>query len=734
MLTNYLWGGGWGGADDHNHGGGTGTGKTGHKDLSSLIRDEEEKDLEDTVLHLDELADRLLTQFPAYGTNHLHLQTMSSSQGGGGGITMSQQDAADWLLSSSGPGGDDDDNDNQNHNHGDATTSLHNQPFVDQNGQPLPAATATTATGTSLVESRVQLHQQQPPPSTNNSKTMTMAMSSSSIPQNVTTNWDYDEQYLWKAVGEEKESHHHEPASRSRGGGYANSSNSHANNHHRNGGGRSYLALQADTEQHPNQQQQQQWMYGKNINYHYPETGDETSSNPAVVSQNHSKSTTAGDPKQPQSSTAQTNNDTATNSTDAGDFYNSRQHWMPDQLCKQCYACDTPFTVFRRRHHCRLCGQVFCSSCSAFFVPSQHSKQKKGTSSTLRTCQMCHEQVTQKGGLLLDTKEDGGSSVVDGVSHSGAPGADPPNSTSKEITDAAATTNKIEEIVTTPDGRPVVTDHKTLTIQTSPSALSSKSKTDPHHHPAPLRDQHGTPAQTDATPTAAVPTVWIDRDQSQGVPAPTTHWHAPAAVSSEQPPPPADTPLVDEQQPTPSTTATTTTKKKEDVVDANKEAKRHLGLTAANHLEMMGASLLKKDAPLLLEEIQAAVATKQRKHQQHQHQQRAQEIQKQWLQKLMTLATRCCATVEPNVKKGDLLDIRPYVKIKGESSLVYLCCGCITIFLLVQSFVAPAFVLSTDCPILFFVNTAVIPGGSFQDCAVSSCSSLMFHWRPWFLG
>ena len=28
--------------------------------------------------------------------------------------------------------------------------------------------------------------------------------------------------------------------------------------------------------------------------------------------------------------------------------------WMPDRLCKTCYSCDTPFTVFRRRHHFRV--------------------------------------------------------------------------------------------------------------------------------------------------------------------------------------------------------------------------------------------------------------------------------------------------------------------------------------------------------------------------------------------
>lgn len=61
-----------------------------------------------------------------------------------------------------------------------------------------------------------------------------------------------------------------------------------------------------------------------------------------------------------------------------------KQHWMPDVLCKQCYACEAPFTIIRRRHHCRLCGQVFCNSCSAFFLHKH------------RVCQMCFEHNAQK--------------------------------------------------------------------------------------------------------------------------------------------------------------------------------------------------------------------------------------------------------------------------------------------------------------------------------------------------
>ena len=43
-------------------------------------------------------------------------------------------------------------------------------------------------------------------------------------------------------------------------------------------------------------------------------------------------------------------------------------HWIPDQLCKTCYGCETHFNMFPRKRHCRLCGQVLCNPRSSFFV------------------------------------------------------------------------------------------------------------------------------------------------------------------------------------------------------------------------------------------------------------------------------------------------------------------------------------------------------------------------------
>ncbi|KAL2933788.1 1-phosphatidylinositol-3-phosphate 5-kinase FAB1B [Bienertia sinuspersici] len=48
----------------------------------------------------------------------------------------------------------------------------------------------------------------------------------------------------------------------------------------------------------------------------------------------------------------------------------SRDFWMPDHSCRVCYECDAQFTVFNRRHHCRVCGRIFCGKCTANSVPA----------------------------------------------------------------------------------------------------------------------------------------------------------------------------------------------------------------------------------------------------------------------------------------------------------------------------------------------------------------------------
>jgi hypothetical protein len=60
-------------------------------------------------------------------------------------------------------------------------------------------------------------------------------------------------------------------------------------------------------------------------------------------------------------------------------------HWMQDSESAVCTACQTPFSLFTRRHHCRGCGKLVCASCSPKWAPP-------GASSGVvpqRTCPPC---------------------------------------------------------------------------------------------------------------------------------------------------------------------------------------------------------------------------------------------------------------------------------------------------------------------------------------------------------
>lgn len=40
-------------------------------------------------------------------------------------------------------------------------------------------------------------------------------------------------------------------------------------------------------------------------------------------------------------------------------------YWMPDSQADNCFGCNLPFLPgFRHKHHCRLCGKIFCHYCS----------------------------------------------------------------------------------------------------------------------------------------------------------------------------------------------------------------------------------------------------------------------------------------------------------------------------------------------------------------------------------
>lgn len=79
-----------------------------------------------------------------------------------------------------------------------------------------------------------------------------------------------------------------------------------------------------------------------------------------------------------------------------------RFYWMNDSFVTDCLNCFKPFTAFRRKHHCRFCGQIFCSDCTLFISYNQHKEErksggkvdnKKNYSDKLRVCKPCYSDV-----------------------------------------------------------------------------------------------------------------------------------------------------------------------------------------------------------------------------------------------------------------------------------------------------------------------------------------------------
>ncbi|KAI1634894.1 hypothetical protein F4809DRAFT_491523 [Biscogniauxia mediterranea] len=75
----------------------------------------------------------------------------------------------------------------------------------------------------------------------------------------------------------------------------------------------------------------------------------------------------------------------------------SKDFWMADETCKECFACGAPFTAFRRKHHCRTCGCIFDSRCTSII-----SGQRFGVQGTLRVCKTCLSIIIDRQG-----KQDG---------------------------------------------------------------------------------------------------------------------------------------------------------------------------------------------------------------------------------------------------------------------------------------------------------------------------------------
>ncbi|XP_064107196.1 FYVE and coiled-coil domain-containing protein 1-like isoform X1 [Macrobrachium nipponense] len=57
--------------------------------------------------------------------------------------------------------------------------------------------------------------------------------------------------------------------------------------------------------------------------------------------------------------------------------------WMDNKSTQACMCCNVPFSLTRRRHHCRTCGRIFCTGCSDNWINTAASSRR------VRVCDDC---------------------------------------------------------------------------------------------------------------------------------------------------------------------------------------------------------------------------------------------------------------------------------------------------------------------------------------------------------
>jgi len=71
-----------------------------------------------------------------------------------------------------------------------------------------------------------------------------------------------------------------------------------------------------------------------------------------------------------------------------GELGDTAPVWIPDQRVTMCQLCSNEFTLVNRRHHCRACGKVVCSSCSAYKAPIKYRQFE-----SVKVCSSCFDAL-----------------------------------------------------------------------------------------------------------------------------------------------------------------------------------------------------------------------------------------------------------------------------------------------------------------------------------------------------
>jgi ankyrin repeat protein len=68
----------------------------------------------------------------------------------------------------------------------------------------------------------------------------------------------------------------------------------------------------------------------------------------------------------------------------------TKRNWVKDEDVSACQNCNSAFTLFNRRHHCRHCGKIFCAKCS------NYQTSFKGLKKPVRVDIRCYNEINGK--------------------------------------------------------------------------------------------------------------------------------------------------------------------------------------------------------------------------------------------------------------------------------------------------------------------------------------------------
>uniref|UniRef100_A0AC35UH59 Protein SPT2 homolog n=1 Tax=Rhabditophanes sp. KR3021 TaxID=114890 RepID=A0AC35UH59_9BILA len=100
------------------------------------------------------------------------------------------------------------------------------------------------------------------------------------------------------------------------------------------------------------------------------------------------------------------------NSLKGYDHPDFKRYWVPDSNGKECYECHEKFSAFKRKHHCRLCGQIFCSKCTNNKIDGSVLGTYTGQ---LRCCNFCKNQkIIGQNFKAQNCESDDEDSIING--------------------------------------------------------------------------------------------------------------------------------------------------------------------------------------------------------------------------------------------------------------------------------------------------------------------------------